>query len=274
MPAIILASDSLEIAQEIAEATATRLDYRVVGRDILSAVADRHKTSEESLRRALDEAPTLLGMSDLTRARLLAAIQEAVLEALVGDRIVCYGLAAHLYVLGISHVLKARVLANPDAMVEDVARRDKVSPDKAKRILVRRSQTRQRWSQVAFGLDENDPELYDLVVKMSLIQPPRIVDILAATIADRSFQPMTYSQRVVRDGLVEARARAVLLAKFADLGIRYDKGVLVVSTIATRREEARRVAAIRALAESLPDVDEVRVEVTRDSIGEAAESLR
>ena len=274
MPTIILASDSLEIAQEIAEATATRLDYRVVGRDILSAVADRHKTSEESLRRALDEAPTLLGMSDLTRARLLAAIQEAVLEALVGDSIVCYGLAAHLYVLGISHVLKARVLANPDVMVEDVARRDKVSPDKAKRILVRRSQTRQRWSQVAFGLDENDPELYDLVVKMSLIQPPRIVDILAATIADRSFQPMTYSQRVVRDGLVEARARAVLLAKFADLGIRYDKGVLVVSTIATRREEARRVAAIRALAESLPDVDEVRVEVTRDSIGEAAESLR
>lgn len=274
MPAIILASDSLEIAQEIAEATATRLDYRVVGRDILSAVADRHKTTEESLRRALDEPPTLLGMSDLTRARLLAAIQEAVLEALVDDRIVCYGLAAHLYVLGISHVLKVRILANPEAMREDVARRDKVSPDKATRILVRRSQARQRWSQAAFGLDENDPALYDLVVKLSLIQPPRIVDILAATIADRSFQPMTYSQRVVRDGLVEARARAVLLAKFSDLGIRYDKGVLVVSTTATRREEARRVAAIRALAATLPDVDEVRVEVTRDSIGEAAESLR
>lgn len=274
MSAIILASDSLECGREMAERLAAALGYRAVGREILAEVAANQGVKPAALLRALDDPPTLLGLSRAHRARLLAFVREGTIEALLADDVVCWGLAAHLYVHGVSHVLTARVLADPSAQVDEVARTKQVSPEKARRILARRAAIRRRWSQAAFERDENDLALYDLVVKLSQIEVERAVGIIVETIADRGFQPMSYSRQLLADMAVEARARSALLKRFEDLRVRFIHGVLVVGTTTTRREEEAHAAAIRELAATVPGVDEIKVEVAVDDIREAAESLR
>ncbi len=274
MSAIILASDSLECGREVAGRVAAALGYRAIGREILDDVAASHGVKPGALLRALDDPPTLLGLSRTNRARLLAFVREGTIEALLADDVVCWGLAAHLYVHGVSHVLTARVLADPVALVDQVARTKNVSPDKARRILLRRAEIRRRWSLAAFDRDENEPALYDLVVKLSQIETERAVGIIVDTIADRGFQPMSYSRQLLADMAVEARARSVLVQRFPDLRVRFVHGVLVVGITTTRREEEAQAAAIRELGSTVPGIDEIKVEVAIDDIREAAESLR
>ncbi len=274
MSSIIVASDSIETGRVVAERVATRLSYRVVGREILQAAAGRHGLAVASLWRALDDPPTLLGLSRASRARLLAVVREATLEALAADDAVCWGLAAHLYVQGVSHVLTVRIVTDPSARADELARVRGVSSDRARRILERSADIRRRWATASFGRDESDPSLYDLVVTLSQIDLDRAVAIVADTVADRAFEPMSYSRRVLSDLLVEARASAILLTRFPDLRVRLVRGALEVETACTRRGETARVAAIRELAAKVPGVDEVRVRVTVDDIREAAASLR
>lgn len=274
MSAIILASDSVECGREVARRVAARLGYRVVGRELLERAAERFHVELDALRKALDDPPTLLGMSRATRCRRLAYVREVTIEALAEDEVVCWGLAAHLYVHGVSHVLTARVLADPAAQVDELAAARGGSPDKARRVLARRAEIRRRWSQTAFERDEADPELYDLVIKLSQIGLERAVGIVADTIADRGFQPMSYSRQLLADMLLEARARAVLVQRFPELRVSLVHGTLVLGTTTTRRQEEARAAEIRELAATIPGVGDIKVEVAVDDIREAAASLR
>ena len=107
MPVIIISSDSYQTGREISESAGKVLGYGYIGREILKETADRYKVPEAKLTKALNETPSFLGMSSKLRDRYLAYIQEAALSELPRDNVVCQGLAAHLYVLGVPHVLRS-----------------------------------------------------------------------------------------------------------------------------------------------------------------------
>jgi cytidylate kinase len=274
MSSVIVASDSIETGREVAERVAAKLGGRMIGRELLAVAAERHGVDVASLSRALDDPPTLLGMSRATRARLLAFVREVTVEALAADGVVCWGLASHLYVHGVSHVLTVRIVADPAGLADQLARARGVSPDKARRLLARRSDIRRRWAVAAFDRDEDDPSLYDLVIKLNQIDLERAVAIVADTVADRAFVPMSYSRKVLADMVVEAKARSLLLKEFPDLKVRLVHGTLEIDATSTRRGEQAHAEAVRELAATIPGVDDVTVRVVVDDIREAAASLR
>ncbi len=274
MPVVIVSSDSLATGRQIAEGVAGRLGFRLVGRELLGAAAERYGADEARLVRSLDEDPSLLGMTSSARARCLASIQSAVIDELLADDVVCHGLAAHLYVSGVSHVLKARVLADSEAMARQLAERRRITPEKADRVRTRQIAGRQRWSLAAFGRDETDPSLYDLVIRLQQIEPERAVGMIADTARERTFQAMTYSRARLRDVALEARARVALIERFPDARVQAMHGTIAVEITSVKRQQQSVAAAIEQLLQSVEGADGVEVHVLDDFIREAIDSFR
>lgn len=274
MSVIIISSDSYETGQEIAQSTAQALGYNSLGREILGQVASKVGVPEVKLTQAMDEGPTFLGLSSKLCRRYLSCIQEATLTQLLKGNVVCHGLAAHLYVLGVSHVLRVRVLSDVEKRIQELVSQGGISVEKAKRHLERKKKTRRRWSMDAFNLDETDPSQYDLVISLSQIDQAEAVKIITETAGYRRFEPMTYSIKCMQDLALASQVRAALLDRFPDVRVRANRGTLVVETTALSREKQKRAKAIKELAGKVPGVEYVEVHVINDIFRQAAESFR
>jgi len=237
-------------------------------------VAEKSNVQEEKLIKALDEAPSFLGLSSKLRNKCLACIQEATLGQLLGDNVVCHGLAAHLYVLGVSHALKVRVLSDPEELAGQLSTEAGGLAEKIKKLLKRQDAQRKRWSLEAFQLDEIDPSNYDMVISLSQIDPDEAVKTIANMTAYRKFQPMTYSIKCLRDKELASRVRMALMERFPDVRVQADGGTIVVETKAMKREKQKRTEAIKELAGGIAGVSYVEVHVASDIFRQAAESSR
>jgi len=274
MPIIIISSDSYKTGREIGERTAKATGYDYVDREILVAVGEKYNLQEEKLIRTLEEAPSFLGLSSKLRNKYLAYIQEATLGQLLDDNVVCHGLAAHLYVLGVSHALKVRVLSDPDVLARELSSEAGASPDKVKKLLKRHEAQRKSWSLEAFNLDETDPSNYDMVISMGQIDPDEAVKTIADMAGYRKFQPMTYSIKCLKDKELASRVRVVLMERFPDVRVLADGSTVVVETKAVKREKRKRTEAIKELAGGVEGVGYVEVHVANDILRQAAESAR
>ena len=226
MSLVLLSSDSADLGRAIAHAVAGRLAYRELAREVLARVAREWGIEEAKLEQSFEGSRGLLGLADAVRFRYLAYVQEAVLGELTRDDVVCHGVAAHLYVFGASHALKVRVLSDPDARVQEVAAETMVSADKARKAVERADARQRRWSRSAFGVDDSDPALYDLVVKTSQIGLERAVALVTETLGDGAFRTTTYSRKRLHELLLESRARAALVERFPDARVTAEEGRL------------------------------------------------
>ena len=274
MSVVIISSDNDDKAREIAERTAEVLGYSILDREALNTVAAKYEIPVEKLHRALDEVPSFLGMSSKMRAVYLAYIEEAALAGLSAGDVVCYGLAAHLYVLGVSHVLKVRILADPEEQVRQISSREGTGREKAARELKRRESLRRRWSKGAYGRDEADASLYDMVISLSQIDINEAVGTITETARYPRFRPMTYSIKCMKDKELATKVRGLLMAHYPDVRVRADGTTVVVETNALKREKRKRAEKIKELAGRIPGVDYVEVHVINDLLRQAAESFR
>jgi cytidylate kinase len=274
MPVVTLSSDSHPLSREIAGRAATALGYDCVDREILKSVAERHDVPETDLHKALEESPSPFGISSKNHARYLAYIEEAVLAVLLKDNIVCHGLAAHLYVRGISHVLKIRILADPQKLAGEISSGKTPSIEKASALLKSRERFRRRWSLDAYRVDETAPSVYDMVISLARIDPDEAVKSIVETTRYRKFKPMTYSLKCLKDKALAGKVRVALIDRFPDVRVQADGSSVVVQTKALEREKQKRSEAIRKLAGEIPEVAAVEVQILPDIFRKAAESFR
>ena len=274
MPIITISSDSYEKGLKIAKKAADLTGYNLLSREILVSVAEEYEIPEIKLVKVLDERPSALGIGARLRDRCLAYIQEATLSQLLQDNVVCYGLAAHLYVLGVSHVLKVRILSNVEERVRLIASRENVPPEKAKKLIERIDKLRRRWSLDTFAQDETDPSLYDLVISLSQMEEEDALKIITDTAGARKFQPMTYSLKCLQDKELAGRVRVALFERFPDVKVQADNATVIVETKALKRNKRKKTEAIKNMAGQISGVSYVEVHVVNDIFRQAAESSR
>ena len=274
MPIIEFSSNSYQKGGEIAVKTAEALGYKYLDRKILSSVAAKYDIPEEKLIKALDETPSFMGMSSKAWKQYLAYIQEAVLGILLDDNVVCYSLAAHLYLLGVSHVLRVNILEDREGRAGMTAKQERVALEKAKKIVRRQEKQRKRWSLEAFGLDETDPSSYDMSINISQIDTEDAVSMIVTATGYRKFKPMTYSMDCVRDRELIGRVQVALLKGFPDARVQARGGTVVVKIKALKREKSKKVSAIKELVGKISGVHHVEVHIIKDIFREAAESDR
>jgi hypothetical protein len=275
MPIIIVSSESPAVEEQIAVRAAKALGYKTLGPEVLPAIAAKRAIPEAKLAESLGRTPTPWWRRQAKgRQRYLAWVEAEVLDRLAPDNIVCWGLAAHLYVLGVSHALKARLLPDSARQAEELAGQRGVTPHKAAKLIEGTRLKRSQWSLAAFGQNELDPSMYDLVINLGQIDPDEAVGALTTAVGYRKFQPMTYSMSSLADIALAAKVKARLLGSLSDIRVQARDGTVVVTSKALKRERRKKTAAIKSLAGEVPGVNYVEVHLINYVIRAAAESFR
>lgn len=274
MSIIAISSEIFSVGRDIAQRTAEELGYDFLGRETLSVVASQYDVSESKLRKALEERPSLIGTSTKGWKKYLTYIEEVTLSRMLKDNVVTYGLAAHLYVVGISHVLKARIISRYGELHPQSMGHKEDSTEKARKAKEHCNRLRRQWSLKAYDRDETDPCNYDMVINLDQIDTDHAVKIIADTVQHRKFQAMTYSVKCLQDMALATRVRAVLLTDFPNAIVHCRDGRVEVEVPALKGERKQKIRQVKQLAEKVPGAEAVKVIPINDFIGQAAESFR
>ena len=272
MPVIAISADSVETGQEISQKVAQTLGWEHLGREILPGLAMSQNIPESELIKALDETPGFFGMRSRRKKRLINLIQTACLEKLLDDNLVCFGLGAHLYVRGVSHVIRVRIITGRQSRAEQLSKTENMPVERAAKLLARRDENQKRCSLELFNVDETDPANYDIIINLDTIEPQNAVDLICETAAYPRFQAMNYSRKCLRDKALASRVHQELVERFPEIRIAANDGTVVAQVKSLKREQRRKQKIVREIAEQVPGVDFVEVHIISDYFGQAAES--
>ena len=271
MSIIIISSDVREIEEMIAGKVAEEKGYGRLDRRIINDVAARHQVEPGRLIEALETTPSLFRKLSSRQWRYyLSCIEADVLERLLADNLVCWGLAAHLYVTDISHAMKIRVLAGKSSGLAKIAEERGISLQRAETYRDDEMARWKKWSLAAFNQDETDLSRYDLVISLDQIDPVETVRTITGASEYRKFQVMTYSMKCLTDLALAAKVHAVLLKSMADVKVQARDGSVVVSTRASTRQKRKKTETIKALAGQVDGVGYVEVHVKKNFLKETA----
>lgn len=261
MPIIIISADARKIEEEIAEKVAEAMEYTLLSPKILVDIGTKNHLAPEQLCNELETAPHLFQklLSCRQWRHDLACIEGEVLKRMLADNIVCQGLCAHLYVQGVSHAMKVRILSG-----DNNAAADQGLPDKAKKDCAVQCRHRKKWSMAAYGCDETDLSRYDLVINLGQIAPDEAVKTITHAAAFRKFQVMTYSIKCLANLALSARVTAVLLETMSDIRVESHDGSVVIFTKSSNRNKLSKIAKIKELAGKVEGVNFVEVHVKRN----------
>lgn len=274
MTVIAISESSYLPPQSLAADLAQRLGYAQAGPELLDKIAARCQQNRSKLEAALGEYKHWNRLSMAVRQRLLAETKAQVLTLMELDGLVSHGLAAHLFVRGVSHVFKVRLIAEEGERLGRLAEAQGLSADKARKRLEAEDQDRRQWSQSIFGEDEAAASLYDMVINLDRVEPEKALSVIAEAATARRFQPMTFSMDLLRDQALASRVRAELVSLDPQVRVDSGKGRVWVQATASKRQEAKKAQALRELALAVAGVQELEVHVLPDLVAQAADGMR
>ena len=271
MPIISISQGSYSGSQELAAALNKRLGYTVVRlQDALDA-AKKYGISSEDMYRGLDMPANFFERFSRRKERYILAMQ-ATLGRLMedGNGIYC-GLAGQFIFQSLCGVFKVRLVAPMDYRINATITNLRLSHDEAVRYIKDADERRSKWGRQMFGVDLNNPDLYDLVVNLEHMSLDTAADMITGIINRTDFPDDC--QRQYKDFALEKRVRAALRfnSLFTSESIQIAAKDGVVSLSGGRSfEEARteivdfvsRIKGVDKVATSMGDV--VSVDSTMD----------
>lgn len=167
MAIITISRGSLSGGRTVAECLADRLGCRCLADEVLQEAARKLGVTEDAVRGQFETAPGLWSRIRRERERYVLAVQAALAEACLDGTLVYHGLAGQFLLRGISAVLKIRLIAPLEMRMRALTRtHHRMSQRAAEEFIGSVDRERGRWVRLMFGVDVEDPALYDLTVNL------------------------------------------------------------------------------------------------------------
>ncbi len=257
MSVVIISGESHCKREEIAKEVAEALGYVCFSREVLAEASRRYSIPEEKLEEALKNSSTFLYRFSNTRTRNLAYFQAALTAALNKDNVVYCGEAGHVFVSEVSHVLSVRLMADLEERVASKVEKEGMPEKKARELLLKEGEQRQKWFLSVFGVDGMESGQFDLVINVAQIRPERAVNIIVETARDVKFQPITYSVKAMQDQELAGRVRAALIDAYPDVTVTARNGDISIKAKALKKQE--KITLIRDQVQGMEGVSYVEL---------------
>ncbi|MGC8491867.1 MAG: AAA family ATPase [Syntrophobacteraceae bacterium] len=188
----------------------------------------------------------------------------ALLKSLQSDNVVYHGLAGHFYVNGVSHVLKVRIIADLEERSRLVMEREKISHESAEERIRTDDAARRKWSRHLYGIDTNDPGLYDLVIRVRNLSVDDVAKAICHTVTLGTFNATPESRQAIEDLLLAGEVKSALMALKPDIQVAARGGEVSLGVEAHLAKEPSQTAEMVKLARLVPGVRNVSVETRQD----------
>lgn len=171
MPTITISRQLGSLGDEVAQAIAERLHYRVVSRQLINQAASRAGAPEMALA-TIDDLG-LFGMRPTPKTR--QAYQQAVkgiLEELANESdVVIVGRAGQVILREHPNVFHVKVIAPKSVRASRLAHTQGISLESANAQIEASDRTRRNYLRYYYHVRWDDPELYDLILNTTRLEP-------------------------------------------------------------------------------------------------------
>lgn len=250
MSVITISRGSFSGGKILAECLARRLGYRCVDRDVIVERAAAYGVSQDDLREAMEKPPGFLDRFQHKRYLYLALMQASLAEEVRTGRAIYHGLAGHLLLKGGQPILRTRIVAPIERRIQMLQERLNYSRRDAIAYILKVDEDRRKWTRFLYGVDWEDPSLYDLVLNLEYVDMEEACRVIAAVVLGPHFEFTADSQRRMDDLALGSRVRADLAINqsTSDLELEvvaHDGTVAIKGKVATMAQidEVKRVAS-------------------------------
>ena len=254
MSVITISRGSFSGGKLLAESLARKLNYRCIDRDVLAQRTSIRSISPDEILAALDTPPSSnLGTLNHRKYIYLALIQAAIAEEVSSGNAVYHGLAGHLLLQGGLTVLRLRVIAPMEYRIRMAQERMKMNRQEATAHIEKVDSHRGKWTRYLYGVDWEDPSLYDLVINLQYITVEQASRLLVGMVKEGGFDFPSKNQTSMSDFVLAARVRAALakdpLTSNLEVEVETNAGeVTIKGELCEENEEVERVAkAVRGV---------------------------
>ena len=236
MAIIAISREMFSGGDALAQAVADRLEYPCVSRKTnLEAAAQEYGIPAQEIETAMEQPPTLWERLVGNRAGYLTVVGATLCAQAQGGNLVYYGHLGHLLLPGIAHVIGVRVVADLPYRRQAAGLYEQLGREAAEADIARIDRKERQWVRFLFGVDLEDPRLYDLVLNLSRIRLPTACELLARLVAGEEFRPTEASQRALRNLAAASRVRALLArhpqTKDLDLHVEAVDGIVTITGV-------------------------------------------
>ncbi len=246
MSVITISRGSFSGGEMLADCLAARLKYRCIDRDVIVERAAASGVSQDELLEALLKPPAFLERFKHKRYVYLALIQAALAEEVRNGQAVYHGNAGHLLLKGVGPVLRVRIIAPMAFRLSLLQERLKMSASEGTAYIEKLDQDRRKWTQFLYGVDWEDPALYDIVLNLEYINIPTACSSLTAVVKQQRCFDFTPECQAAMDNLsLSSRVRANLAINSAtshlEVEVTAEKGVVFIRGKLTSPDEIEEV---------------------------------
>jgi cytidylate kinase len=259
MAIITISRGSYSKGKEVAEKVAERLGYECLSRDVLLEASDRFHIPEMKLVRAIHDAPSILDRFSSGKQIYVAYIQSALANAVCKDNVVYHGLAGHVLLPGVGHVLKVRIIADMAERIINEMDREGIGYEEARNQLLKDDQERRRWSQHLYGVDPVDPSLYDLLIRIHRLTVEDAVAFICSAAGKDQFRTTRESRQKMEDLALACRVKASLAEDFPEIAVSSNYGNVVIYTKSGGRSPARLEKKVKTLNREMEDINNLEI---------------
>ena len=211
MAIVTISRGSHSRGTEVAEKVAERLGYRCLARETLLRASGEYNIPELELVQAIEDPPSVIERLMRSKDRYIATIRATLLKEFAEDNIVYHGTAGHFFAQGITHALKVRILANETDRVADLVEREKIPDEEARQQLIKMDKNRRQWALYVYGIDPEDPALYDTVLHVGKMGTDGATEVICNLAQHGSFSTTAASQIALDNLSLSASVEAVLV---------------------------------------------------------------
>jgi len=261
MGVVTISRGSYSKGKEIAEGLAEKLGYDCISREILLKASDQFNVKEAKLIRALHDAPSFLDRFKYGKEKFTAFIHEVFLGYIQKDNVIYHGMAGHYFTRGIPNVLKVRINSTIEERIIEEMRRESISEEDARYLLIKDDEERRKWGISLYGIDTHNCELYDVVLQIDSLKVDDAIEVLF-NIANRPcFQTTPEFRRISKDRFLAARAYSVIVDKFPKAVVNCKDAAVHISIESDLTQENKISSEIKSLLENIDEIKEVTVGV-------------
>ena len=225
---ITISRGSYSKGKEVAERVAERLGYQCLSREVILEASDLYHIPEIKLVKAIHDAPSILERLRGGKLAYIAYYQSALARLVRKGNVVYHGLAGHLLLKGVPHVLKVRIIADLSDRVLNEMKREGVGERDARSMILKDDQERRKWTQTLYGADPWDSSLYDLLIHIHMFTVSNAVDFICEAAGLEQFRPTPESQQKMDDLALASQVKAGLVDLSPEVVVTSEYGNVLV----------------------------------------------
>jgi cytidylate kinase len=211
MPIITISRGICSGGTRLAELLHGKLGWPILGQEETSvAAAKAYRMTEEELLRGLYLPANLYERFTQRKTRYLLATSATITELLGDGNGIYHGLAGQFLFQDLCSAFKVRIVAPMELRIDTAMHRLSLTRDQAVRHIRTADDHRSHWGRQIFDADVNDPDLYDLVVKLDQVSLETAANLIAEIMLSEDRQPTPQCIRDYQDFALCKRIEAEL----------------------------------------------------------------